>query len=550
MTTKSAYDYIVVGAGSSGCVLANRLSADPETRVLLIEAGARDGNPLIKVPVMAGRWFTRPYINWNYQTEPQRQLAGRRISWPRGKVWGGSSSINGMIYVRGHPQDYENWERMGLKGWGWKDVLPYFLRAECFVQGGDAQHGAYGPLPVTRPKAENPLYAAFIRAGLEAGYPECDDFNGADPNGVGFYDYNILHGQRWSSARAYLRPALGRPNLDVISKGTVLSVVLDHGIACGVEIAHGGERQTLRSEREVILAAGVIGSPAILLHSGIGDADRLRSLGIEVTLELPEVGRNLQDHLQVMLLQSSKIPDDVYDLRRFDRAAISVLQALVSATGQATVFPTLAGAFLKSSETQSIPDTQIHFILGAGGRDVRLPWMKGRGGIEGYGFSGSICQLRPESSGEVFLKSADSASAPGIQPNYLEAETDRETILRGVGMMRDIFSQAGFDPYRGDELSPGRNVRTKAEIAEWIAASAQSIYHPVGTCRMGADENSVVDGALRVRGIGGLRVADASIMPRLIGGNTHGAAIMIAEKASDMIRGALPLNHPALGQQS
>lgn len=540
MTAESVYDYIIVGAGSSGCVLANRLSANPGVRVLLIEAGGRDDNPLIKVPVMAGRWFARPYLNWSYQTEPQKHLAGRRISWPRGKVWGGSSSINGMIYVRGHPQDYESWEEGGLTGWGWKDVLPYFLKAERFARGGDALHGGSGPLPVTRPKADNPLYAAFIRAGVEAGYPECADFNGADPNGVGYYDYNIFDGQRWSSARAYLRPALGRPNLHVISKALVLRVELDRGRACGVEIVRGGTVQTLRADREVILSAGVIGSPSILLHSGIGNSDRLQALGINVKVDLPEVGQNLQDHLQVMVLQSSKIRDGVYDLRRFDRAALSVLRAMLTGRGPATVFPTLAGAFLKSSDGLSIPDMQIHFILGAGGRDVRFPWVHSRSEIDGYGVSGSVCQLRPESTGEVFLKTADPTAAPGIQPNYLAAGADRKSLLRGVAMMRDIFAQNGFDPYRGEELSPGGNVRTEAEIAEWIAANAQSIYHPVGTCRMGADEGSVVDGTLRVRGVEGLRVADASIMPRLIGGNTHGAAVMIAEKAADMIAGAMP----------
>ncbi len=533
---RKSFDYIIVGAGSAGCVLANRLSADPACRVLLLEAGPRDLNPLIKVPLMAGRWFMKPYINWDYYTEPQAHMGGRKISWPRGKVWGGSSSINGMIYARGNPADFDGWAQTGLRGWSWDKVRPYFQRAERFERGGDQEHGVDGPLPVSRPKITNPLYSAFVEAAQQAGHAHCADFNGADPVGVGNFDYNILHGQRWSAARAYLAPVLGRPNLVVASNALSLRLVLNGTRAAAIEVRIGGQRQTFEASHEILLSAGVIGSPAILLHSGIGDAAHLREVGVPVKVDLQSVGRNLHDHMQFMVTHATDTPDGVFKVRRLDQAVLAVLQALATGTGPATVFPTLAGAFLKSDQRLVAPDIQLHFILGAGGRGLRNPLARTEG-YQGNGFNVSVCQLHPESRGAVSLKSNNPLDAPAIQPNYLSTANDRRLMREGMCMARDILSQSAFDQYRGAELKPGKDVQSDADVDRWIAANAQSIYHPVGSCRMGADPDSTVDEALRVRGVEGLRVIDASVMPSVVGANTHAATVMIAERGADLILG-------------
>ena len=536
MRIRDSYDHIILGAGSAGCVLASRLSADPARRVLLVEAGPRDRDPLLRLPVMAGRWFMRPYLNWSFLTEPQPQLAGRSISWPRGKVLGGSSSINGMIWARGNPRDFERWTAAGLRGWSMAEVLPYFRRAEAFEDGGDDWRGGGGPLPVTRPPAPAgaALYAAFLAAGEQAGYRRAPSFNGRDPEGVGYYDYNIRRGQRWSSARAYLDPARSRPNLDVLTDAHVLRVLIERGAASGVELLAGGRRVTVRAAGEVLLAAGAIGSPAILLHSGIGAPDALRAVGIDVQVPLPAVGENLHDHCQVMVTRATGVRDGVYDFRRIDNAVRGVLQAFLLGTGPATVFPTLAGAFLRSRAELDEPDIQIHFILGAGGRDVRHPF-RSAGGYQGNGFNGSVCQLRPESRGRIFLKSADPLAAPGIDPCYLSTDNDRRTLRDGVKRVRELFLERAFDACRGAELAPGEAVQSDADIDRWIAANAVSIYHPVGSCRMGSDAGSVVDEQLRVRGTERLRVIDASVMPVIVSANTHAATVMIAERGAEFV---------------
>jgi choline dehydrogenase len=537
MAGSRGYDYIIIGAGSAGCVLANRLSADPSARVLLIEAGGPDRNPLIRVPLMAGFWFTNRYFNWCFETEPQEHLAGRRISWPRGKVWGGSSSINGLIYVRGHPLDYEIWRSHGLPDWGWDGVLPFYRKAEHFQSGGDKLHGGDGPLPVCRGLGDHPLSQAFLQAGQQAGHPYCDDFNGADPVGVGIYDYNIRNGQRWSAARAYLAPALARQNLDVMSHAEVSRLLLSAGRVTGIEVQRNGRLEQIQADGEVLLSSGAIGSPAILMRSGIGRADALSKVGVAPQIDLPEVGQNLQDHLQTVVSHASSISDGIYELRRLDRLGPAMLSAIAAGKGHATELPIRVGGFLKTDVAMAMPDVQIHYILGSGQRTLRVPGLHRQPAADRYGVNGSVCQLRPESRGEIFLKSADPQAPPGIQPNYLSSEADRRSMRDAVGMMRDVFSQAGFAHCLGEERRPGAFVQSEQDLDDWIARTAVAVYHPVGTCRMGSDPSSVVDSALKVRGVDGLRVVDASVAPTLIGGNTHGMTVMIAEKAAHMITG-------------
>jgi choline dehydrogenase len=530
------FDYVVLGAGSAGCVLANRLSASPENRVLLVEAGPRDWNPVFRVPIMAGRLFMGRYCNWSYETEPEPHLNGRRIPWPRGRVLGGSSSINGMIYARGHRLDYDNWAQLGLRSWAYERVLPYFRRSERHHGGGDAFHGSDGLLPVGPATSSNPLFDAFVEAGQQAGHRLNPDFNGEEQEGVGRYDYNIWNGQRWSSARAFLDPARARPNLTVITGAQLLKVLIENGRAVGARLAVSGGTIDARAEREVVLSAGAIGSPMGLMHSGIGDADHLMSLGIPVSVDLKAVGRNLQDHVHVVVAHQSKARDETYDHLRIDKAAVGFAGAALFGKGPFSRFPHEGGAFLKTDPSVASPDVQVHFFAGGAG-GLRHPFARkswSRYG-DGYVFYGSVCHLRPESRGELTLRSADPLDHPIIRANYLSAELDRRTLRQGVKMVRDIFAKPAFDPYRGAEIAPGPDVRDDAAIDTFIAGSASTIFHPVGACRMGVDEGSVVDEELRVRGVEGLRVADASVMPRLVSANTHAPTVMIAERAAELI---------------
>jgi choline dehydrogenase len=378
------------------------------------------------------------------------------------------------------------------------------------------------------------LYAAFIEAGVQAGQRRCASFNDRDPEGVGYYEYNILRGHRWSAARAYLDPARGRRNLEVLTGAHVLKIHIERGVARGVDLLVGGLQLAVHADAEILLACGTIGSPAVLLHSGVGDPDALRALGIPVNVALPAVGANLHDHCQIAIRHATSADDGVYDFRRFDRAAFGVLQGLIAGRGPASVFPLQAGAFLRTRPELAEPDIQIHFILGVGERSVRYPFRRGRG-YQGNGFNGSVCQLHPESRGRVFLKSADPRAAPGIDPNYLGTESDRRTQRAGFKLMREIFRQQALDRLRGPELEPGEAVQSDADIDRWIAATAVAIYHPVGSCRMGSDAASVVDERLCVRGVERLRVIDASVMPSVVSANTHAAAVMIAERGADFV---------------
>ena len=534
-----SFDFIVVGAGSAGCVLANRLSADPANRVLLVEAGHRDWNPVFRVPVMAGRLFMGRYANWSYSTEPEPHLNDRRIPWPRGKVLGGSSSINGMIYTRGHRLDYDGWAQLGLRSWSYDRVLPLFRRSEQNHRGEDDFHGGDGPLKVGPATSANPLFEAFVQAGVQAGHRLNPDFNGADQEGVGRYDYNIWGGQRWSSARSFLDPARPRPNLTVLTGAQIQKVMLDKGRATGVRVRAGGRTLELTAAREVVLSCGTINSPMALMHSGIGDADRLSALGIGVEVDLKGVGRNLQDHMHVQLAHRSKAPDETYDHLRIDKAAIGFAQAALFGTGPFSRFPHEGGAFLKTDPAAASPDVQVHFFAGGSG-GLRHPFARNPRirFADGYVFSGSVCQLRPESVGELTLASADPATPPSIRANYMSTETDRRVMRQGVKLVRELFAQPAFDPFRGPEVTPGPEVKTDADIDGFLAAQASTIFHPVGTCRMGLGEDAVVDEELRVRGVEGLRVADASIMPRIVSSNTHAPTVMIAERAAELMLGA------------
>jgi choline dehydrogenase len=522
-------DYVVIGAGSAGCVLANRLSADPGNSVLLLEAGGRDSNPWIHIPVGYFKTMHNPSVDWCYRTEADPGLNGRSLQWPRGKVLGGSSSLNGLLYVRGQHEDYERWRQMGATGWGWEDVLPYFKRAEDQERGADDWHGTGGPLSVSNMRLTRPICDAWVEAAQNAGYPFNPDYNGATQEGVGYFQLTTRRGRRCSAAVAYLRPAEKRPNLAVETRAHTARILFEEGRAVGVVYTdRAGRERTARARREVVLSAGAIGSPQILMLSGIGDPEHLRDHGIEPRIARPAVGTNLQDHLQARLVYKCTEPtlnDEVRSL--WDKARIA-LDYLLFRKGPMTMAASLATGFLRTDEHVETPDIQFHI----------QPWSAdspGEGVHPFSAFTASVCQLRPESRGAIRLKSADHRAHPEIHPNYLATETDRRTIVAGVRIARRI---AGLPPLAGkiaEEFRPGPDAEDDAALLDWVRNAATTIYHPTGTCRMGADDDAVVDSRLRVRGVEGLRVADCSIMPEIVSGNTNAPAIMIGEKASDMI---------------
>jgi len=517
------YDYVVVGAGAGGCVVANRLSADPSTRVLLLEAGGPDRSPLIHMPVGFTK-LTGPKVNWGFKTIAQPQLNNREMHYPQGRTLGGSTSINAMIYIRGHRLDYDEWRDLGNKGWGYEDVLPYFRRSEHNERLNDEYHGVDGAMNVTEQVQHNELSKAFVRAGQEIGLPFTHDFNGKEQDGVGYYDVTQRNVRRESAATAYLRPAKKRPNLTIRTHAIGAQVIVEGGRAIGLRYLHDGKPRTVWVEKEVVLSGGAVNSPKLLLLSGIGPAEELRALDIKVAHDLPGVGKNFQDHMDVYLTAETA-PVSYNGEDRWDRAARHGLQYLLFKTGPVTACVCEAGAFLRSSEQVRSPDIQIHclpaFVIDHGMQRVK-----------GHGLTINTCHLRPKSIGQVTLRSANPADDPLIDPNFLADPYDWEISMEGFRRGRELLATSAFAPLIKREYTPGANVRTDAEIKDYIRQWAKTDYHPVGSCKMGHDDMAVVDTSLRVRGLEGLRVIDASIMPTLISGNTQAPSIMIGEKGA------------------
>ena len=537
MPSRVEFDYIIVGAGSAGCVLANRLTGQPETTVLLIEAGPPDRSLFIHMPSAFAYPLAGTRYNWAYETEPEPGMDGRRMSCPRGRVLGGSSSINGMVYIRGHALDYDRWaEAEGLERWSYAHCLPYFKKAETRLAGPDDYHGGSGPLYVTSGAMKNPLYRAFIAAGVEAGYARTDDMNGYRQEGLGPMDRTTWRGRRWSAAMAYLRPALARPNLDVRSHSLVLRVLFEGTRAVGVEYAQNGNVVRARARREVIVAGGAINSPQILMLSGIGPAGALREHGIEPVADVPGVGENLQDHIETYVQHACTQPITLFATQNLLAKGKIGVEWLLFHSGLGATNHFESGGFIRSRAGVRHPDLQYHFLPIAIAYD-------GKDKVDQHGFQAHVGPMRPSSKGSVTLRSADPRQPPRIRFNYLTTEGDRREFRDGVRLTREIFAQPAFDPFRGPELSPGPTVTSDAEIDAHLRRKAESAYHPSCSCKMGADTDpmAVVDGELRVRGTEGLRVVDASIMPSVVSGNLNAPTIMIGEMAADLILGRAPL---------
>lgn len=522
-------DYVVVGAGSAGCVVANKLSADPSVRVTLVEAGRRDTSPWIHIPVGYFRTMDNPAFDWCYTTQPDAGLDGRSLRWPRGKVLGGSSSLNGLLYVRGQHEDYDHWAQMGNLGWSWSDVAPIFEELETFQRGGAEGRGTKGPLQVSDPRLRREICERWIKAANASGIPYNPDYNGASQEGVGHFQLTVNKGRRCSSATAFLKPIRGRSNLSIVTEAQVLRVLICDGVAQGIEIARpDGSRQTINARHEVILCAGAIGSPQILMLSGIGDPEQLGRHGVEVVAALPEVGRNLQDHLQARLVfkcRDATLNDEVRSI--VNKAKIAAEYAMFR-TGPMTMAASLVFGFLKTRPELATPDIQFHI----------QPWSAdspGEGVHPFSAFTQSVCQLRPESRGTIKLQSADAREAPAIHPNYLATQTDRGTIVAGIKIARMLARAEPLKSAISEEFRPPADLDGDDELLAWARQNSTTIYHPTGTCRMGADPHSVVDPQLRVRGVRGLRVADCSIMPQIVSGNTNAPAMMIGAKLAAMV---------------
>jgi choline dehydrogenase len=532
------FDYIIIGAGSAGCVLANRLSEDPTCRVLVIEFGGSDKSLFIQMPTALSIPMNGTKYNWKYMTLPEPGLDGRQVHCPRGKVLGGSSSINGLVYMRGHAQDFDEWESLGARNWGYANCLPYFQRAESWKGGGDAYRGAQGPLSTNAGnEMKNPLYRAFVEAGREAGYVTTDDPNGHLQEGFGPMHMTVKDGVRWSTANAYLKPAMSRPNLTVITHAMTRRILLDGKRATGVEYDHQGQRHVARAHREVLVSAGPIAAPHLLQRSGIGPGAVLQKAGVTVLHDLPGVGENLQDHSEVYIQYACKEPITLNGKMGLWSRFMIGAEWILFKRGLSVSNHFESGGFIRSDASLQWPDIQFHFLPAAMRYDGKKP-------LKGHGFMVLTGPNKPKSRGYVRLRSADPFEQPDILFNYLDREEDREGFRRCLRLTREIIAQPAFDRFRGEEIAPGSDVRNDDEIDAWVRETMESTYHPCGTCRMGEDGMAVVDSELKVRGIDGLRVIDSSVFPSEPNANLNAPTIMLAERASDIVRGK-PLLPPS-----
>ena len=528
-------DFVIVGSGSAGSAMAARLSEDGKHSVIVIEYGGSDAGPLIQMPAALSYPMNMALYDWGYQSEPEPHLGGRRLATPRGKVVGGSSSINGMVYVRGHARDFDHWEEMGAKGWGWADVAPYYQRMEHSHGGEDGARGTNGPMHVTRGQRANPLFHAFVEAGGQAGFEVTQDYNGTKQEGFGPMEQTVWRGRRWSAANAYLKPALKRPNLTLL-RGLATRVIVEGGRAVGVEVRRGDRIERVGARREVILAASSINSPKLLMLSGIGPAAHLAEHGIDVVADRRGVGANLQDHLEIYVQQECIQPITLYSrLNLFSKAMIG-LEWLLFKSGDGATNHFESAAFVRSASGVEYPDIQFHFLPVAIRYDGKLP-------AKSHGFQAHVGPMRSKSRGRIRLRDADPATPPSILFNYMSHEDDWAEFRHCVRLARQIFAQPAFDDYRGKEIAPGDNVQSDEALDAFIRDHVESAYHPCGTCRIGAadDPDAVVDPELNVIGVERLRVADSSVFPRITNGNLNAPSIMVGEKASDLILGRQPL---------
>ncbi len=528
-------DYIIVGAGSAGCVLASRLTEDKDVRVCLIETGPSDRSWMLQMPAAFSRPLLNDRFNWAYRTAPEPFMNNRIMDCPRGRVIGGSSSINGMCYIRGHAEDYNRWSvETGDSEWSYAHCLPYFRKSNTRLAGADDYHGGEGPLVVTTGPCENPLFQAFIEAGVQAGYGRTQDLNGYRQEGFGPMDMTVNKGVRWSAVRAYLNRAQPRENLEIIQRALVNRVIFEGNRAVGVEYAENRSLKSLRCDREVIVCGGAINSPQLLNLSGIGRASDLERIGVPCVIDLPGVGENLQDHLEVYVQHRCKQPISLYPALKFTTQTAVFLQWKFRKRGWGTSNHFEAGGFIRSRAGVKHPDLQYHFFPVAANYDGRAP-------AEDHGFQAHVGPMRPTSRGYVRTVSSNPRQSPEIRFNYMETDNDRREIRDGIRLTREIFAQEAFDPYRAEELAPGLEAQTDADLDEFVRAKAESAYHPSCTCKMGTDELAVVDSQGRVHGAANLRVVDASIMPSIVSGNLNAPTIMLAEKLADRIRGRDPI---------